>query len=95
LSANERATTKQLSREIERAKAEQLDIARSWILLFTLAGTVWLWWAFYDQLKLDFYLSWLLGFVAAFVLNRIVSFGVGMHLGKKYARQFKAQLLGR
>jgi hypothetical protein len=71
------------------------NIARSWILLFTLAATVWLWWAFYNQLKLDFYLSWLLGFVAAFVLNRIVSFGVGMHLRKKYARQFKAQLLGR
>jgi hypothetical protein len=95
MSANERTTTKQLLRENERAKAEQLDVARSWILLSTLAATVGLWWVFYNQLKLDFYLSWLLGFVAAFVLSRIVSFCVGMHLGKKYARQLKNQLLGR
>jgi hypothetical protein len=73
MSANERTTTKQLLSEIERAKAEQLDIARSWILLFTLAATVGFWWEFYSQLKLDFYLSWLLGFVAAFVLHRIVA----------------------
>jgi hypothetical protein len=78
-------------REIERARAEQLDIARSWILLFTFG----LWWVFYNQLKLDFYVSWLLGFVVAFVLRRILSFYVGMHLGKKYARQLKDQLLGR
>ena len=45
---------------------EQLDIARSWILLFTLAATFGLWWVFYDQLKLDFYVSWLLGFVVGF-----------------------------
>jgi hypothetical protein len=50
---------------MERAKAEQLDIARSWILLFALAATVGFWWVFYNQLELDFYLSWLLGFVAA------------------------------
>jgi hypothetical protein len=93
--ATERTTTRQLFSEIGRAKAEQLDIARSWILLFTLAATVGLWWEFYSQLKLDFYLSWLLGFVAAFVLSRIVSFYVGMNLGKKYARQLKDQLLGR
>jgi hypothetical protein len=31
MSATERVTTKQLLRETERAKAEQLDIARSWI----------------------------------------------------------------
>jgi hypothetical protein len=52
MSANERTTTKQLLSEIERAKAEQLDIARSWILLFTLAATVGFWWEFYSQLKL-------------------------------------------
>jgi hypothetical protein len=95
MSENERATTKQLLRENERAKAQQLDIARSWNLLFASAATIGFWWVFYNQLKLDFYLSWLLGFVAAFVLNRIVSFCVGMHLGKKYARQLKNQLLGR
>jgi hypothetical protein len=50
----ERATEQRL-REIERARAEQLDIARSWILLFTLAATFGLWWVFYNQLKLDFY----------------------------------------
>jgi hypothetical protein len=93
--SDERATTEQLLSEIARAKAEQLDIARSWILLFTLAATFGLWWVFYNQLKLDFYLSWLLGFVAAFVLSRILSFCVGMHLGKKYARQLKNQLLGQ
>jgi len=90
----ERATEQRL-REIERARAEQLDIARSWILLFTLGATFGLWWVFYNQLKLDFYVSWLLGFVVAFVLKRILSFYVGMHLGKKYARQLKDQLLGR
>ena len=90
----ERATEQRL-REIERARAEQLDIARSWILLFTLAATFGLWWVFYNQLKLDFYVSWLLGFVVPFVLRRILSFYVGMHLGKKYARQLKDQLLGR
>ena len=84
----------QLLREMERAKAEQLDIARSWILLFTLAATVGLWWVFYNQLKL-FYLSWLLGFVAAFVLSRILLFYVGMHLRQRYDRQLKDQLLGR
>ena len=90
----ERATEQRL-REIERARAEQLDIARSWILLFTLAATFGLWWVFYNQLKLDFYVSWLLGFVVAFVLRRKLSFYVGMHLGKRYARQLKDQLLGR
>jgi membrane protein implicated in regulation of membrane protease activity len=90
----ERATERRL-REIERARAEQLDIARSWILLFTLAATFGLWWVFYNQLKLDFYVSWLLGFVVAFLLRRILSFYVGMLLGKKYNRQLKDQLLGR
>ena len=94
LSEIERATEQRL-REIERARAEQLDIARSWILLFTLAATFGLWWVFYNQLKLDFYVSWLLGFVVAFVLRRILSFYVGVHLGKKYNRQLKDQLLGR
>jgi membrane protein implicated in regulation of membrane protease activity len=94
LSKIERATEQRL-REIERARAEQRDIARSWILLFTLAATVGLWWVFYNQLKLDFYVSWLLGFVVALVLRRILSFYVGMHLGRKYARQLKDQLLGR
>ena len=91
----EQLLTKQLLREIERAKAEQLDIARSWILLFTLAATVGLWWVFYDQLKLDFYLSWLLAIVATFVLSRILAFYVGMYLGGRYARKLKNQLLGR
>jgi predicted outer membrane lipoprotein len=91
LSEIERATEQRL-REIERARAEQLDIARSWILLFTLAVTFGV---FYNQLKLDFYVSWLLGFVVAFVLRRKLSFYVGMHLGKKYDRQIKDQLLGR
>lgn len=94
MSEIERATEQRL-REIERARAEQLDIARSWILLFTLAATFGLWWVFYNQLKLDFYVSWLLGFVVALVLRRILSFYVGMHLGRKYARQLKDQLLGR
>ena len=61
LSEIERATEQRLG-EIERVRAEQLDIARSWILLFTLAATVGLWWVFYNQLKL-FYLSGFLGFV--------------------------------
>jgi hypothetical protein len=39
MSETERGT-EQLLREMERAKAEQLDIARSWILLFTFAATV-------------------------------------------------------
>ena len=43
-----------LLRVIERAKANQLDIARGWILLFTLAATVGLWWVFYNQLELNF-----------------------------------------
>jgi hypothetical protein len=90
----ERATEQRL-RKIERARTEQLDIARSWILLFTLAATFGLWWVFDNQLKLDFYVSWLLGFVVAFLLRRILSFHVGMHLGKKYNRQLKDQLLGR
>ena len=94
MSEIERATEQRL-REIERARAEQLDIARSWILLFTLAATFGLWWVFYNQLKLDFYVSGLVGFVVAFVLKRILSFYVGMHLGKKYNRQLKDQLLGR
>jgi fatty acid desaturase len=94
LSEIERATEQRL-REIERARAEQLDIARSWVLLFTLAATFGLWWVFYNQLRLDFYASWLLGFVVAFVLRRILSFFVGMHLGKKYDRQIKDRLLGR
>jgi len=94
LSEIERATEQRL-REIERARAEQLDIARSWILLFTLAATFGLWWVFYNQLKLDFYLSWLLGFVVAFVVGRIMSAYIGMHVGKKYAWQLKDQLLGR
>ena len=89
----ERATEQRLE-EIERARAEQLDIARSWILLFTLAATFGLWWVFYNQLKL-FYLSWLLGFVVAFVLSRKLSFYVGMHLRQKYDAQLKDQLLGR
>jgi membrane protein implicated in regulation of membrane protease activity len=94
LSEIERATEQRL-REIERARAEQLDLARSWILLFTLAAMFGLWWVFYNQLKLDFYVSWLLGFVVALVLRRILSFYVGMHLGRKYARQLKDRLLGR
>jgi membrane protein implicated in regulation of membrane protease activity len=94
LSETERATEQRL-REIERARAEQFDIARSWILLFTLAATFGLWWVFYNRLKLDFYVSWLLSFVVALVLRRILSFYVGMRLGKKYARQLKDQLLGR
>ncbi len=94
MSETERATEQRL-REIDRARAEQLDIARSWILLFTLAAVFGLWWVFYNQLELDFYVSWLLGFVVAFVLRQILSFYVGMHLGKKYARQLKDQLLGR
>lgn len=94
MSEIERATEERL-REIERARAEQLDIARSWILLFTLAAVVGLWWVFYNKLELDFYVSWLLGFVVAFVLRRILSFYVGMRLGEKYARQLKDQLLGR
>ena len=94
MSEIERVTEQRLS-EIERARAEQLDIARSWILLFTLAATFGLWWVFYNQLKLDFYLSWLLGFVVAFVLSRILSFYIGMYVGKKYTWQLKDQLLGR
>ena len=94
MSEIERATEQRL-REIERARAEQLDIARSWILLFTLAATFGLWWVFYNQLKLYFYASWLLGIVVAFVLRQILSFFVGMHLGKKYDRQIKDQLLAR
>jgi hypothetical protein len=94
LSEIERAT-KQRLKEIERARAEQFDIARSWILLFTLAATFGFWWVFYNQLMLDFYVSWLLGFVVALILSRILLFYVGMHLGKKYARQLKDQLLGR
>jgi fatty acid desaturase len=93
LSEIERATGQRLE-EIERARAEQLDIARSWILLFTLAATAGLWWVFYNQLKL-FYLSWLLGFVVAFVLSRTLSFYVGMHLRKRYDQQLSDQLLGR
>jgi hypothetical protein len=53
LSEIERATEQRL-REIERARAEQLDVARSWILLFTLVGTFGLWWVFYNQLRLVF-----------------------------------------
>src|SRR5262249_46856368 len=64
-------------------RAEQLDIARSWILLFTLAATVGLWWVFYNQLKL-FYLSGFLGFVVAFVMRRILSSYVTTHLAEKY-----------
>jgi hypothetical protein len=94
MSETERGT-EQLLREMERAKAQQLDIARGWILLFTLAGTVGLWWVCYDQLKLDFYLSWLLGVVAAFVVSRILALYVGMYLGRRYARKLKNQLLGR
>jgi hypothetical protein len=90
----ERATEQRL-REIERARAEQLDIARSWILLFTLGATCGLWWVSYNQLELDFYVSWMLGIVVAFVLGRILSLYVGMHLGKKHAQQLKDQLLGR
>jgi hypothetical protein len=48
---------KAIEKEIERARAEQLDIARSWILLFTLGATFGLWWVFYNQLKLDFAMS--------------------------------------
>ena len=92
LSEIERAT-EQRSGEIERARAEQLDIARSWILLFTLAATVGLWWVFYKQLKL-FYLSLLLGFVVAFVVSRTLSFYVGMHLRKRYDRQLKERQSG-
>jgi len=75
LSEIERATEQRL----RETRAEQLDIARSWILLFTLAATFGLCWVFYSQLKL-FCLSWLLGFVVAFVLSRTLSFYVGMHL---------------
>jgi len=89
----ERATEQRL-REIERARAEQLDIARSWILLFTLVTTFGLWWLFYNQLKL-FYLSLLLSLVVAFAVSRKLSFYVGMHLRKKYDAQLKDQLLGR
>jgi len=53
-----------------------------------------LWWLFYNQLKL-FYLSWLLGFVVAFVVSRMLSFYVGMHFRKRYDRQLKDRLLGR
>jgi hypothetical protein len=81
-------------REIERARAEQLDIARSWILLFTLGATFGLWWVFYNQLKLDFYVSWLLGFVVAFVLRRILSFYVGMHLWEKIRSAIKGPIVG-
>jgi hypothetical protein len=87
--------TGQRLREIERARAEQLDIVRSWILLFTLAATFGLWWVFHNQLKLGFYVSWLLGFVVAFVLSRKLSSYVGMHFRKKYDAQLKDQLLGR
>jgi hypothetical protein len=90
MSETERGTER-LVREMERAKAEQLDIARSWILLFALAATVGFWWVFYNQLELDFYLSWLLGFVAAYVVSLILSYFVGMRLGKKYARKLKSQ----
>jgi len=94
LSEIERATEQRLG-EIERVRAQQLDIARSWILLFTLAATVGFWWVFNNQLKLDFYLSLLLGFIVAFVLRRILSSYVTMHLAKKYDRQLTDQLLGR
>lgn len=93
MSEIERATEQRLG-EIERMRAEQLDIARSWILLFTLAATVGLWWVFYNQLKL-FYLSGFLGFVVAFVLRRILSSYVTTHLAEKYDRQLKDQLLER
>jgi hypothetical protein len=78
--------------EIEQAKTKQLKIARSWIWLFTAAATFGLWLMFYSKLKLDFYISWLLGFVVAFVLSRILALYVGMYLGKKYARKLKSRL---
>jgi hypothetical protein len=84
LSEIDRATAKQV-RKIERATARQLDTARSWILLFTLAATVGFWWVFYNQLKLDFYLSWMLGIVAAFFLSRIPSIYVRRRIGKRHA----------
>jgi hypothetical protein len=77
----------QAMREMERAKARQLDITRGWILLFTLAATVGLWWVIYNQLQLDFYLSWMLGFAAAYILSRIISFFVRMQIGKRHARK--------
>jgi hypothetical protein len=85
----------QLLSQIERAKAEQLDLARSWILLLTLAATVGLWWVFYSQLNLDFIFSGLLGFGVAYVLGRILAFCVGMKLGGRHARKLNNQLLGQ
>jgi hypothetical protein len=83
-----------LTSEIERAKTKQLKIARSWIWLFTAGATFGLWLMFYSELKLDFYISWLLGFVVAFFLSRILALYVGMYLGKKYARELKSRFGG-
>jgi hypothetical protein len=83
-----------LTSEIEQAKAKQLKTARSWIWLITAVATFGFWLMFYSELKLDFYISWLLGFVVAFVLSRLLALYVGMRLGKMYARQLKSRLGG-
>jgi hypothetical protein len=86
--------TENLTSEIEQAKAKQLEIARSWIRLFTVAATCGLWLVFVKELNLNFYISWVLGFVVAFVLSRILALYVGMYLGKKYARELKSRFGG-
>jgi uncharacterized membrane protein len=88
------AESPKLASEIERAKTKQLKIARSWIWLITAVATFGLWLMFYSELKLDFYISWLLGFGGAFVLSRLLALYVGMRLGKMYARELKSRLGG-
>jgi hypothetical protein len=81
-----------LASEIERAKTKQLKIARLWIWLITAVATFGFWLMFYSELKLDFYISWLLGFGVAFLLSRLLALYVGMRLGKMYARELKSRL---
>ena len=79
--------TNDLMGQMGQAKTQQLEIARSWLRLFTVVAMFVLWFVLFAELQFNFYVAFVLGFVVAFVLSRILAVYVGMVLGRRYARK--------
>ncbi len=83
-----RATIQKLKRE----RDQQLMLARSWVLLFSVLSAIGVGLGLMAQLHLDLFVAAVLGIVAGVLVSRILAFCVGLVLGRRAARKLKADL---